>query len=296
MVRVALSTASLHLEEALGHPWYELESDGRSVVKAVHPFISAEAEIAPPTLELLEVPAEIAAHGLNTLDLCIQHIPSIDDSYLEELRFALKEAKVELFQLLIDLGDVTSPDSDERSAGIRITKRWMEIASELGAAGVRYVPGDSEPSPETIRLSAEAFRQLADYAVECGLKPATENYKTMTNKADDLLRILDLSDREYGVIADFGNARGPDKFDTLARLVPHATSIHAWGECEDDGTLNADDFRQCLNMVRDSGFAGPIMFLGAHPNEMYKRTRDLWGGIDELRQEVWAVFGENLQG
>lgn len=291
MIRVALSTASLHLDEALGHPWYELAADGQSVVKVVHPFISAEAPIAPPTLDLLEVPAEIAAHGINTLDLCVQHIPSIDSGYLEELRLAFEDANVELFQLLIDVGDMSSPDSHERSAGIQTTRRWMEIAGELGAAGVRYVPGDSEPSPETIRFSAEAFRELADYAIECGIKPATENYKTMTNKAHDLLRILELSDREYGVVADFGNARGPGKFETLTRLVPRATSIHAWGECEDDGTLNTDDFRKCLNMVRDSGFSGPIMLLGAQPSGIYKRTRDFWGGVDELRREVTAVFG-----
>ncbi len=296
MVRVALSTASLHLTDALGNLWYELEADGKSTVKMTNPYLSPGSEVEAPTLDLLEIPAEIASHGINTLDLCIQHIPSIDGSYLAELRSAFEDAKVELFQLLIDLGDVSSLEPRERSAGMQITKRWMEIASELGSAGVRYVPGDSEPSPETIRLGAEAFRELADYAAECGLKPAIENYKIMTNKAEDLLRILDLSDREYGLIADFGNAIGPDKYDTLAQLVPRATSIHAWGECEEDGTLDADDFRHCLKMARDNGFDGPIMLLGGHPNETYKRTRDFWGGVDELRREVKAVFGENPQG
>ena len=99
MVRIALSSASVHLSEALGRQRFEMTPDGKSVAKV--------AGDESPSLTLLEMPAELTAHGVNTLDLCIQHIPSIDPSYLAELRAALKEANIELFQLLIDLGDVS---------------------------------------------------------------------------------------------------------------------------------------------------------------------------------------------
>lgn len=284
MVRIALSSASIHINDALGRQRFELAADGKSVVKT--------AGEESPLLDLLDMPAELASHGINTLDLCIQHIPSIDSSYLAELRSALQESQVELFQLLIDLGNVSSTDPQEQNADIRMSKRWMEIASELGSAGVRYVPGDSTPSPETIRLSAEAFRELADYANECGIKPATENYKTMTKNAADLFQILDRSERDYGLVADFGNARGPNKYDTLTQLMPRATSIHAWAEFDEDGTLNVEDFRRCLKMAFDNGVDGPIMLLGGLPADDYRRTRDLWGGVDELRAEVKSIFSE----
>lgn len=283
MVRVALSSASIHLNDALGRQRFELNPDGKSVVQT--------AGEESPSLNMLEMPAEVASHSINTIDLCIQHIPSIDSSYLAELRSALEESEVELFQLLIDLGNVSSTEPQERNADMAMTKRWMEIATELGARGVRYVPGDSEPSPETIRLSADAFRELADYANECGIKPATENYKTMTKRTEDLLQILELSEREYGLVADFGNARGPNKYETLAQLVPRATSIHAWGEYDEDGTFNTDDFRRCLLMAHQHDFDGPIMLLGGLPAADYRNTRDLWGGVDELRAEVTSVFG-----
>ena len=282
MVRIALSTASVHLAEALGRPRYELAGEGKHVVKV--------AGEPAPTLDLLDVPATLAAHGIHTADLCIQHIPAIDAGYLAELRAAFDDAGVEIYQLLIDLGDVSSPDPQIRAADMAMTKRWIEIASEVGAGGVRYVPGDSEPSPETLHLAGEAFRELADYAIQWGIKPATENYKTMNQQAPNLLAIVDHANREYGVIADFGNARGPDKFDTLAQLLPHATSIHAWAEYDEAGTLNREEFRHCLTMARDNGFDGPIMLLGGLPTAIYKAKRDFWGGIDELRQEVSALF------
>ena len=129
---------------------------------------------------------------------------------------------MELFQLLIDTGDVDSADAGERNAGIKHIKRWMEIAVELGARGVRYVPGDGEPTPETIRSSGEAFRELFDFATNLGLKPATENYRHFNMRAGDLLGVLEHSERDYGVIADFGNARGPNKYETLEAIMPRA--------------------------------------------------------------------------
>ena len=286
MVRAGLSSFSLHLPDALGDPWFELDEGGKSVSGSFR---------QTPTLDLLDFPAEVAAHGINCVDLCIQHIPNIAPGYLAELRSAFDSSNVELYQLLIDIGEVASSDPDERSASIALTKRWMEIAAELGSTGVRYVPGDSRPRPETIRKSGEAFRELYDYCLECGLEPATENYKFFNNEADDLLQVLDIAERDYGVVADFGNAKGPGKYDTLSRLMPRATAIHQWVAIDDDGVINDEDSKRCLNMARDSGFDGPVMLLGGHPYQLYRDTREMWDAVAELRGEVRSVFGDDFQ-
>ncbi len=287
MVRAGLSSFSLHLPDALGDPWFELDEGGKSVSGSFR---------QTPTLDLLDFPAEVAAHGINCVDLCIQHIPNIAPGYLAELRSAFDSSNVELYQLLIDIGEVASSDPDERGASIALTKRWMEIAAELGSTGVRYVPGDSKPRPETIRKSGEAFRELYDYCLECGLEPATENYKFFNNEADDLLQVLDIAERDYGVVADFGNAKGPGKYDTLSRLMPRATAIHQWVAIDDDGVIDDEDSKRCLNMARDSGFDGPVMLLGGHPYQLYRDTREMWDAVDELRGEVRSVFGDDFQG
>ncbi len=284
MVRAAVSTVTL--AKALGSPRYELDADGTQQLGSMS---------EPATIDLFDVPAAVAARGFHSFDLSVYHLPSIDSGYLAELRSSFAEAKVELFQLLIDTGEVASTDPDERGAGIAHIKRWMEIAVELGARGVRYVPGDSEPSPETIRASGEAFRELADYAVECGLRPATENYRRFNLKADDLLAVLQQSEREYGLVVDFGNARGPNKYETLEKLMPRATSIHAWAEVNNDGDLISEDFQRCLIMARDKDFDGPIMLQSGYPVDVFQRTREVWDRVDEMRDELRAVFGEALE-
>ena len=159
MVSAAVSTVTL--AKTLGSPRYELDADVGQQVGSMN-----EA----PTIDLLDVPAAAAAHGFHSFDLSNYHLPTIERGYLVELRSAFEESNVELFQLLIDTGEVDASDRDERSAGIEHIKRWMETAVELGARGVRYVPGDSEPTPESILASGEAFRELYDYAVDCGLQ------------------------------------------------------------------------------------------------------------------------------
>lgn len=285
MIRAGLSSFSLHLPDALGDPWFELDAGGNSVSGSFR---------GTPTLDLLDFPAEVAAHGINCVDLCIQHIPSIEPDYLADLRSAFASAGVELYQLLIDLGEIASANPDERSASIALTKRWMEIAAELGSTGVRYVPGDSKPTPETVRASGEAFRELYDYCVDCGLEPATENYKSFNNEAEDLLGLLDISERDYGLVADFGNANGPNKYDILEKLMPRATAIHQWVAIDAAGALNVEDSKRCLNMARASGFDGPVMLLGGRPYQLYRDTRELWDAVDELRGEVRSVFGDAL--
>ena len=293
MVSPALSSVTLNT--LLGFVTYLLDDASSKMVQA--PAIDSTRPdgwvVKTPSHTLLELPAEIAAHGYDCYDLAILHLPSTDRSYLAELRAAFEDAKVEIFQLLIDTGEVGSPDPEERKAGIDHTKFWMEVAVELGASGVRYVPGDSEPSPETIRSCAAAFRDLFDFAVGSGLKPATENYRIFTNEAEDLLQLVELSQRDYGWIADTGNPKGPEKYDNLAKLLPGATSMHAWALPNEDGTPDNEEFRKCLTIARDSGFDGPIMLHGTYTMDNYGWVPDLWSGVEEMRAEVLAVFGDD---
>ena len=283
MVSAAVSTVTLMKQ--LGSPMYELDADMGQ---------QTGAPVEPPSIDLLDVPAKAASRGFHSFDLSVYHLPTIERGYLADLRAAFADAGVELFQLLIDTGDVDSADPEERGAGVAHIKRWMEIAVELGARGVRYVPGDGEPSPEMIRSSGHAFRELFDFAVQLGLKPATENYRHFNMKAGDLLGVLDHSERDYGVIADFGNARGPNKYETLEAIMPRATSIHAWAEVDDNGDLISEDFQRCLTIARDNGFDGPIMLQSGYPVDVFQQTREVWTRVDEMREEVRAVFGDAL--
>ena len=111
MVRPALSSVTLNT--LLGFVTYLLDDASSKMVQA--PAIDSTRPdgwvVETPSHTLLELPAEIAAHGYDCYDLTILHLPSIDRSYLAEVRAAFEESNVEIFQLLIDTGEVGSPDS-----------------------------------------------------------------------------------------------------------------------------------------------------------------------------------------
>ena len=48
--------------------------------------------------------------GIGTLEICHFHFPDTDATTLRELRAALDVAGVELFSILIDMGDISNAD------------------------------------------------------------------------------------------------------------------------------------------------------------------------------------------
>lgn len=295
MVRPALSSVSVRKLEGWVTYLWDAEKAKQVPAPALDSTRPEAWETATPSHSLLELPAEMAAHGYDCYDLSMLNLPSVDRGYLAEVRAAFDDANVEIFQLLIDTGEVGSPDPGESSDGIDHTKFWIEIAAELGATGVRYVPGDSPATPENMGATAAAFRELYDFAQSYGLKVATENYRVFTTDADSLLQLVELSERDYGWIADTGNPKGPDKYDGLEKLFNGATSMHAWWLPKEDGNPDYEEFRRCLTMARDKGFDGPVMLHGVYGMYNFEWAPDLWAGIDAMRDEVLSVFGDGSE-
>ena len=58
-----------------------------ALVRAADGAILAETvEQSPAEIRLLDLPAMLARHGIGSIDLCFNHLPSTGDEYLEGLR------------------------------------------------------------------------------------------------------------------------------------------------------------------------------------------------------------------
>jgi len=82
------------------------------------------------TLDLLDVPEQLAAHGFHTMELCHFHIPDTSQAYLEELRGRCETHGVELWSLLIDDADISDPIHSDRDRDWVAV--WIDRASLLG--------------------------------------------------------------------------------------------------------------------------------------------------------------------
>lgn len=259
--RLSVSTWSLHRTLGLSFPDTPGDDGSRPRTETW----------GPGTLSLLEIPAQIAARGIHTLEICHFQLPSLDPNYLAELRSAIAEAGVELFSLLIDAGDITDPNHHARDLAWVAAK--VDIAAALGAKRARVNAGKAEYTPESIALSKTGMRELVERGSAQNVRITTENWFPLLSRPEQVLDLLDSLEGAVGLNFDFGNWGGPTKYEDLTAISERAESCHA--KCHFDSPLQADseDYLRCLEITRNAGFNGPYTLVYDGPDN------DEWAGL-----------------
>ena len=265
--RLSVSTWSLHRQ--LGRPDFYGPEDGKQIPVATH----GRGEIS-----LLDLPARVAEFGINTLELCHFHIPTLDKGYLSELRGALEASNIELFSLLIDHGDITDPDHADRD--LVWMGEWIEIAGMLGATCARAIAGKAEPSAEALEMSRNGLQKLSELAQANGVRLMTENWFSILSTPENISTLLDRLDGRVGLCLDFGNWTGETKYADLEAIAPRAESCHAKAHFPAPGEMNKDDYIRCLELTQEAGFSGPHTLIYDGPGD------DEWEGLTIEREVV----------
>lgn len=235
---------------------------------------------APGELPLLALPAELRRLGYDRLELCHFHLPAREEAYLNDLRAALAHAGVTLQTLLIDEGDPSDPVTGGRDADW--IARWIDTAAEVGAQSVRVIAGKQPWGDETLETSARHLARLARHANKLGVRARIENWFDLLDSPERVNRLLDRLTGEVGLCLDFGNWRGADKYERLARIAQRAETCHAKAEFLDAGTLLETDFGRCLDVMEAAGYAGPYVIVSGGKGECD------WDGIRLQRDFILA--------
>ena len=269
--RLSVSTWSLHRQ--LGRPDFYGPEEGKQIPVVTHDR---------GELSLLDLPARVAEFGINTLELCHFHVPSLDKGYLNELHGALKAADVELFSLLIDNGDITDPDYAERDL-IWIAE-WIETAGRLGATAARAIAGKADPSAESLEMSRDGLQRLGERAEANGVRLMTENWFSVLSTPENVLTLLDSLDGEVGFCLDFGNWTGETKYADLKAIASRADSCHTKAHFPVPGEMDRDDYVRCLDLTQEAGFSGPHTLIYDGPGD------DEWEGLSIEREVVQSYL------
>jgi sugar phosphate isomerase/epimerase len=239
-----------------------------------------EVQEQPETTSLLELPSILALKGFAAAEICHFHIPDTSEAYLKTLRNSFVEAGIRFYSLLLEYGDISSRDEHRRSSDLVWIKQWIDIASEAGAERVRVIAGDAEPTDqEALTRSSNGLSELCEYASARGVRVVTENFHSLTSVADNCLALLDICGNSLGLTSDFGNFKGPEKYEMLEQTIPYSESIHAKSQTNEHGVPDAEEFAKCMEIVKRFGYEGPITIVYDGPGEM-------WQGIDRVRNLV----------
>lgn len=271
MIELAISSWSLHGQ--LGQVWYEPDPE-RTMIN--------HGGQNTANLDLLDLPAQMAANGIFVLELCNFHLPSVEKSYLLQLKQAILDADVSLANLLIDTGNLSAADNADWLDSLKMASFWQDVARTLGAKGVRLDCGTDAPSPAAIERSAHALQELFDYGQQIGLETTVENWRQLSLEPENLLEIMRQVDRPLKLCVDFGNAeKTADKMATLETLLPRGNSIHL--KVNFDGlALDEDELDTYMAMIQQANFSGHISLIVGETSDEWARIRAMKAHVERL--------------
>jgi sugar phosphate isomerase/epimerase len=266
--RFAVSTWSLHRLLGAVHPY---SPDPEKSVAAREPYGAG-------TAALLEVPAALKAHGIGRLEICSFHLPSLDRSYLAELRAAMEASGVLYQTMLVEDGDPSHPETAERD--VRWMAGWIEIAAALGAKNMRFIAGKQQPSEENLARAAHHLKWLANEAEGSGVRVVVENWFDLLPAPAQMNWLLDQLEGKIGLNGDLGNWSAPAKYEGLADIMRRAELCHAKADYSASG-LDAADYRKCLEICERAGYAGPFTLI--YHSSFFENE---WDGISLQKQFI----------
>ena len=256
--RIAVSTWSLH-----------------RLLGTVYPHDLTTPEVGPETPtygegeeSLLGLPSVLANHGYHRLEIVSFHLRSRDKVYLGELRDQLKVSDVRLQTLLIDAGDISHPEHGARDQ--KWIAGWIEVANELGAENARIIAGKQKPTRDALDRSVKALAALADGNAGSSVRLVTENWFDLLAEPAHVHYLLDKLEGRIGLLGDFGNWGGDNKYSDLKSIFGRAELCHAKASFI-DGDLDEADYGACVTLAEEAGYKGPytLIFDSEIPGEWH---------------------------
>lgn len=266
--RLSISSWSLH--RCLGPlRWTLWDESSRSQTVSV--------QEQPEQFTLVQLPSIAAARGLSYLELCHFHFPSREEGYLTSLRQSFAEAGVVFHTLLVDYGDLSSPNAARRESDLAYLKGWIDTAALAGASAVRIVAGEQAPSDEAaLQRSADGLVELSRYGATHGVRVVTENFRELTSTVDSWRTLLERAGGTIPTIVDFGNLAKSEKQEGVKFGAPFAHSFHAKPEYAEDGSIIEESLLELLRLAGEGNASAPVSVI-------FDRDGDMWEGIERIK-------------
>lgn len=195
--------------------------------------------------------------GVDAVELCYQHFPSMEWDYLHEVKESLEKCGARLVNIPLDLGSAAEPDLEKRKHDFEMIRRWFFVARYLGAPSVRVNAGRGVDEV-SLRRAIEGYKDLARTAKETGVKLLIENHGGISENPDNVITIIKEARSEYlGTCPDFGNFPEPIRYEGLEKMSKYAAIVHAKAyDFDEQGEETTINFGRCIGILKRQGFDG----------------------------------------
>jgi sugar phosphate isomerase/epimerase len=207
--------------------------------------------------DLVRVAVDTGAEGL---DLTVYWMPlNPPDSFLMPVkRLAYKNA-VEIYSISIRT-DLCRPTPELREKEAAEIRKWVDVASKLGAGHIRVFGGNvpkGSTEDEASGWATEVLKRAIEYSSTKGVILGLENHGGITDKAERIIQIVKSVDSPWvGINLDTGNFR-TNVFPQIEMCIPHAVNVQVKVEMRgEDGTRIQGDWDRVIKMLVAGGYNG----------------------------------------
>lgn len=225
-------------------------------------------------------------HDLDGLDLTVYWFPEpLTENWLAELKRVAYRNAIEIYSISVRT-EMTRPTAELRRKEVEEIRRWVDVASFLGAGHIR-VFGGRVPQGATEEQAAgwaeEVLAQGAEYAGRKGVVLGLENHGGITERAETIVKIVRQVNSPWaGINLDTGNFSS-DVWRQIEMCLPYAVNVQVKSNMRDEaGRVVESDWDRIFGMAARAGYRGylALEYEAKEPPEtavprLLKRLREL---------------------
>jgi sugar phosphate isomerase/epimerase len=247
----------------------------------------------------------------NLMDWCAtQHIKAIDltgyyfpgypevpsDEYINQLK-----AKAAMLGIAISgtgiRNNFASPDPAVRAADVELAKKWIIVASKLGAPVIRLFAGAipvgyENKWDEAAGWMIECFRECAAFGEKYGVKIGIQNHGDMLQTGEQCIKIMKAVDSKWaGIILDTGSFKTEDPYLDIEAVIPYAIN---WQVKESIFGTSKDVRVDCIRLMKimkKGGYKGfvPVetLLMKGRPYDPFTLVPQLMKELEEAKKAVF---------
>ncbi len=215
-------------------------------------------ELQKGTLKYEDLIRIAAEQDLDGVDLTVYWFPNTEDSFLLPLKRAAYKTGIEIYSISIRTV-LTKPAGPERDAAAAELRKWIDVAAKLGAGHIR-VFGGAVPAGATeddaANWVAEMLGPAGDYAGKHGVILGLENHGGVTDKADNIVKIVKKVDSQWvGVNLDTANFK-TRIYQQIEQIAPYAVNVQVKAMVKDEAGPAPSDWDRVAKMLTANNYRG----------------------------------------
>jgi sugar phosphate isomerase/epimerase len=273
-----------------GGPWLKTSLNAYSFSKP----LNDAAKMRGPGMSLIQLLEYCAEQNFDAVDPTGYFFPGYpktpSDKFLNDFKRRAHELGLDVSGTGVR-NNFATPDSAARAKDVEHVKEWVEVAARMGAPVLRVFSGTR---PEGIAWDkvaawmADDLRKCVEHAERYGVIIGIQNHADTLTTSDEVLKIVKLVDSSwFGVIVDTGFFPGPNPYEHIARVIPHAVNWQIKEKVDTKDGNQKTDLVKLVKLIRAGGYRG---YLPIETLNVSGETYDPKARVAELLAELRAAL------